>query len=250
MTRMRFGCFLAPHHPLGAWDRASDLGVRTFRVRGLAGAPVLPRDIICPMRILPPAILLTVALAVAGCTSSGKPIRPFPSGGSSQTVQATPTVRPTSTPVPTRQPNLTTSPGLEPPLFDAPGSKDFRDVGRYPNSFIQRWGGTAVVNDCGGVGPVPAYVRFEIEYDSSPGAVDQRVEILNYFVDRLTPNGWVVHRSDAFSLMLYRGTDPGPYQYYECNPAGQTEWISIVLPGVKPGLYTVQLVVPQGANPY
>jgi len=75
-------------------------------------------------------------------------------------------------------------------------------------------------------------------------------EILNHLLGNLVANGWSVNSSTLFSIMMQRGADPGQIQYSDCNPAGQTDWVFVTVNSDTSGMYVVQVIMPQGSNPY
>jgi hypothetical protein len=81
-------------------------------------------------------------------------------------------------------------------------------------------------------------------------AIEPASHILAFVVGHLTATGWSVSRSDAFSVMLYRGSNPRSLSYTDCNPSGLTDWVNVVVQSDTAGTYTVQLVLPQGVDPY
>jgi hypothetical protein len=173
----------------------------------------------------------------------------FGCNGSDHTNPQTPTPTPAAATTP-----LTASPTPSPwaptaPL-DAAGSRDFRDVQRLPNSYIEIWGAGRTIIDCQGEGPIPVYERFEIDYRLPEVEIVPAAQILTFLVDRLLQSGWSVSRSDGFNAMLYRGVNLGSLSYADCNPAGQTDWVSVTVQSDTAGIYTVQLVLPQGIDPY
>ena len=182
-------------------------------------------------------LAIVAALLAFGCNGSG------------DISSETPTPTPAATTPLTASPTISSRPTPTSPL-DAAGSRDFRDVQRLPNSYIELWGGGRTIIDCRGKGPIPAYERFETHYRLPEAEIVPAVQILNFMVDKLVESGWAVSRSDGFSTMLYRGVNPGSLSYSDCNPAGQTEWVAVRVQSDTAGSYTVQRVLPQGMDPY
>lgn len=157
--------------------------------------------------------------------------------------EATATLEPTESPAATEAPENT-------PIPDAPGAVDFREVGRFPTAYIERWQANGIVTDCQGVGPVQAYERWEIHYRMADEDIRPAAEILNHLLSNLVANGWTLNSSNPFSIMVYKGTDPGELHYNDCNPAGQTDWVYVGVNSDTSGIHVVQVVMPQGSNPY
>jgi hypothetical protein len=174
-------------------------------------------------------LLFALTVLIMGCSSSSK------KGGdeSSEPTEAPvatvdepiATVRPTSTLYPqVTQPTPTAAPsssggGSDTPA-DLPGSHDFANVPRYPNSWITYWDPGGNYDVCpGGPAVHDAVLAYEAK-DSTASLVT------NFYTDALSRQGWHIAYSyqngDALYVYYGRGAflceseiQPGPARYEE-----------------------------------